>query len=209
MHPEVVDHTLISGTSLLPMPGGALFKGMIRLVAPFMKQDFVLKAALKALKLSEDGYAQFRQAMRAVSRRTFVNAFTQALDLRYSSALEKVETPLLLVSGEKEPGYIAKSNQLLASRLKHATARVVPGCDHGWMGESPALFTRVLKAWLQDQPLPGGACAVNVSQTHRGQAEVFSIADHDSNAGQDDHLGECRSKEGHDLFRVASIKASG
>jgi pimeloyl-ACP methyl ester carboxylesterase len=155
MHPEHVDHTLISGTSLLPMPGGVLFKSMIRLVAPFMKKDFVLKAALKALNLSEDGYEQFRQAMLAVSRRTFVTAFTQALDLRYSSELEKVETPLLLVSGEKEPGYIARSNQLLTTRLKHATARVVPGRGHGWMGESPELFTRVLKAWLQDQPLPG------------------------------------------------------
>ncbi len=153
-HPEVVDHTLISGTSLLPMPGGSVFKLMIRMIAPVMKKDFVLRAALKALNFSEEGYPRFKQAMLDVSSRTFVRAFSDGLDQRYSPDLEKVTSPILLLSGEKEPGYIAKSNSMLASRLKNARARIVPKMGHGWMGESPQLFQRVLTSWLKDAELP-------------------------------------------------------
>jgi pimeloyl-ACP methyl ester carboxylesterase len=153
-HPELVDRTLISGTSLLPMPGGPVFKMMIRMVAPLIKKDFVLRAALKALNFSEEGYARFKEAMLAVSSRTFVRAFSDGLSQRYSPALEKVKTPILLLSGEKEPGYIAKSNSMLAGRLKDARARIVPKMGHGWMGESPQLFHRVLTAWLKGGELP-------------------------------------------------------
>ncbi|MBN2086674.1 MAG: alpha/beta hydrolase [Anaerolineales bacterium] len=153
-HPELVDRALISGTSLLPMPGGSFFKFMIRLIAPVMKKDFVMRAALKALNFSEEGFEQFRQAILAVSSRTFVKAFDDGLNQRYSKDLEKAKNPVLLISGEKEPGYIAKSNTMVAMRHPNAVARIVPGMGHGWMGESPQLFNRVLKAWLADGELP-------------------------------------------------------
>ncbi|MGB7538782.1 MAG: alpha/beta hydrolase, partial [Anaerolineales bacterium] len=152
--PELVDHTLISGTSLLPMPGGMIFKAMIRLIAPIMKKDIVLRAALKALNLSEEGYGQFKQAMMAVSRKTFINAFSDGLNQRYSTDLEKVRTPILLISGEKEPSYIRKSNKMLQKRLINAKAKFVPGMGHGWMGEAPGLFTSVLTKWLLNEELP-------------------------------------------------------
>jgi len=153
-HPEVVDRALISGTGLLPMPGGFIFKFMIRLVAPFMKKDFVLRAALKALNFTEEGYEQFKQAILAVSSTTFVKAFDDGLNQRYSKDLENAKNPILLISGEKEPGYIAKSNAMVAARHQNAAARIVPGMGHGWMGESPQLFTRVLTAWLTGGELP-------------------------------------------------------
>ena len=153
MYPEAVDHTLITGSSLLPMPGLALFKGMLPLMAPLIKTDLFLRAALKALNFSDADGEQFRQALRAVSRRTFVSAWSQALDLRFSPALEKVTTPVLLMAGEKEGKFIHRSNSLLAERLPNAKARIAPNMGHGWMGESPALFTRVLKAWLADSTL--------------------------------------------------------
>ncbi len=152
--PEATDHTLITGASLLPMPGLVFFKIMIRLMAPLIKTDFFVRAALKALNFSGEDSEQFRQALHAISRRTFVNAWSQALDLRYSSELEKVETPILLMAGEKEPRFIHQSNCLLAERLPKAKSRIAPQMGHGWMGESPTLFNRVLKSWLTDTELP-------------------------------------------------------
>jgi pimeloyl-ACP methyl ester carboxylesterase len=155
MSPEVVDYTLISGTSLLPMPGGALFKGMLHVMAPLIKTDFFINAALKALNFSTEDTGQFKEALQAVSGKTFVNAWSTSLDLRFSPALEKVKTPILLMAGEKEQAFIHRSNAMLAERLPDARARIAPGMGHGWMGESPELFKRVLKAWLKDKELPG------------------------------------------------------
>jgi len=153
--PEAVDHTLITGTSLLSMPGLGFFKIMIRLMAPLIKTDFFLRAALKALNFSDEDCEQFRQSLHAISSQTFVIAWSQALDLRYSSELEKVKTPILLMAGEKEQKFIHQSNFLLAERLPNAKARIAPKMGHGWMGESPTLFSRVLKSWLADTELPG------------------------------------------------------
>lgn len=152
--PEVVDHTLITGTSLLPMPGLGFFKMMIRLMAPLIKTDLFLRAALKALNFTDEDREQFRQALHLISSRTFVAAWSQALDLRYSSELEKVKTPILLMAGEKEQKFIHQSNFLLAERLQNARSRIAPKLGHGWMGESPMLFSRVLKSWLADTELP-------------------------------------------------------
>ncbi len=152
--PEVADHVLISGTSLLPMPGLALFKVMIRLMAPLIKTDLFVRAALMALNFSAEGSEQFRQALRDISRQTFVKAWFQALDLRFSPKLDKVKNPLLLMAGEKEQRFIHQSNFYLATRLPNAKARIAPEMGHGWMGESPTLFRRVLKAWFTDTALP-------------------------------------------------------
>ncbi len=152
--PEVVGHTLITGTSLLPMPGLAFFKITIRLMAPLIKTDFFIQAALKALNFSSKETQQFRQALGAISRKTFVTAWCQALDLRYSKAIEKVETPILLMAGEKEQAFIHRSNFILMERLPNVKSRVAPKMGHGWMGESPRLFTSVLRSWLLDKELP-------------------------------------------------------
>lgn len=152
--PEVVNHVLITGASLFPMPGLAFFKVMIRLMAPLIKTDLFLHAALKALNFSGEENEQFRQALHDISRQTFVNAWAQALDLRYSPSMDKVKNPILLMAGEKEQQFIHKSNYFLASRLPNAKARIAPKMGHGWMGESPVLFRRVLKAWLTDTVLP-------------------------------------------------------
>ncbi len=154
MCPEVVDHVLITGTSLFPMPGRALFKVMIRLMAPLVKSDLFLRAALKALNFSGEGSEQFRQALHDISRQTFAKAWSQALDLRYSPSLERVKNPILLMAGEKEQRFIHQSNFYLAGRLPNAKARIAPNMGHGWMRESPTLFRRVLKAWLTDTALP-------------------------------------------------------
>ncbi len=155
MCPEVVDHVLITGTSLFPMPGLALFKVMIRLMAPLVKSDLFLRAALKALNFSGEGSEQFRQALHVISPQTFVKAWSQALDLRASPNLKNVKNPILLIAGEKEQRFIHQSNLYLAGRLPDAQARMAPKMGHGWMGESPILFRRVLKAWLTDTALPG------------------------------------------------------
>ncbi len=152
--PEVVDHTLITGTSLLPMPGLALFKIMIHLIAPWIKTDWFINSALKALNFSGKEKEQFRQALQAISSQTFAKAWYQALDLRYSTELERVTTPILLMAGEKEQKFIHQSNFMLGQRLPNTISLIAPKMGHGWMGESPDLFTRVLRAWLMEYELP-------------------------------------------------------
>jgi len=154
---------LITGTSLLPMPGLAFFKIMIHLMAPLIKTDFFIKAALKALNFSGKENAQFHRALQAISSKTFAQAWCQALDLRYSTELERVKTPILLMAGEKEQEFIHQSNFMLEQRLQNAKSRIAPGMGHGWMGESPELFTRVLRSWLMEKELPSELSAMKGS----------------------------------------------
>jgi pimeloyl-ACP methyl ester carboxylesterase len=152
--PELIDHAVVDGASVLPLRHLALAKLGLRLMRPIVKTDLVTGIIARRLALPEAGIADFRNDYRRMSAAAFVAAFTEALDFHQPQGLARVECPALFVAGEREPGSTLASNRLLARTMPQAAACIVPGKWHGWVAGEPLLHCRMVEAWITDRPLP-------------------------------------------------------
>jgi len=152
--PDLTDHVIIDGAGVLPLPGLPLMKIGFRLLQPFLKTNFVIQTIANSTKIPPDEYDDFRRNLRAMSSASFTRSFIQALSLRQPTGLEKVKSPVLFVAGEMEPAAVHQSNALLAGIMPAAQYRIAPKMGHGWFAAAPDLHYRMIKAWLENQPLP-------------------------------------------------------
>jgi pimeloyl-ACP methyl ester carboxylesterase len=154
--PELIDHAIVDGAGVLPLPGLGLMKIGFHVLQPFLHTRFVIKTLAASMKIPTDGYEEFERGMLSMSPSSFTRSFSQALDQRQPSGLDQVQVPTLFVAGEKEPGAVRESNRLLAKMMPNAQHRTAPGMGHGWMIEAPDLHVDMVRAWLLDKPLPSG-----------------------------------------------------
>jgi pimeloyl-ACP methyl ester carboxylesterase len=152
--PDLVDHAIIDGAGVLPLPGLPFIKVGFHLLQPFLHTGFVIRTLAQAMKIPEADYHDFKNGMLAMSRPSFTRSFIQALSLRQSPKLEHVTPPVLFVAGEAEPQAVKQSNVTLANTMPNAQCRVAPNMSHAWLAEAPDLHIRMVRAWLCDQPLP-------------------------------------------------------
>lgn len=152
--PHLVNHAIIDGAGVLPLPGVAFMKIGLRLLQPWLHTEVVIKTIAQAMKIPPDGYAEFSHGMRAMSPVAFTRSFSQALSLRQPPGLARVHCRVLLVAGEKEPQAVNQSNVMLASVMPNAQCCVAPGVGHGWLAAMPALHINMVRAWLNNEPLP-------------------------------------------------------
>jgi pimeloyl-ACP methyl ester carboxylesterase len=155
-HPQVVDHAIIDGAGILPLAELPVMKLGFPLMQPFLHQDWLIRTIATGMKIPPEEFAAFRAGMLMMSPRAFVRAFLEALSLREGDlpGLRTRPQPTLLVAGEKEPGAVHASNRQLAAQMPQAVARLAPNMGHGWLAEAPELHIRMVRAWLQDEPLP-------------------------------------------------------
>ena len=59
------------------------------------------------------------------------------------------------MAGEKEVSNVLKSQPVLVQNIPGAVGRIAPKVGHVWSAEAPKLFSRTLRSWVEDQPLPG------------------------------------------------------
>lgn len=152
--PEIVDHAIVDGSGVLPLPGLPLLKIGLHIIQPFLHTNYVIRKIADSIKIHADDYEEFRQDMLLMSPKSFTRSFIQANEVRQPSGLEKISCPVLFVSGEREPNAVKRSNILLAKLIQNGQSRIVPGSGHGWLGEKPDLHLRMVQAWINDQPLP-------------------------------------------------------
>ena len=152
--PELVDHAVIDGASVLPLRHLTLARLGLRLLEPVVKTDLVTGVIARSLGLPEAAMDDFRSNYRRMSAASYVAAFAEALDFRQPPGLERAACPTLLVAGGREPPSTLASNRLLARTMQHATARIAPGKWHGWIAAARELHCRMVEAWITGRPLP-------------------------------------------------------
>ena len=107
-------------------------------------------------------YRQFGvpEAYRQVFHTDLLRSMDAGFNTRITQALhavrlpEDVDVPVLALVGERETFPAKQAAQTLARRLRNAQALEVRGAGHLWNLEQPALFTRTLRAWVEQAPLP-------------------------------------------------------
>ncbi|MGV8854233.1 MAG: alpha/beta fold hydrolase [Devosia sp.] len=155
-HPEVVDHAVLSGLNIMPLPGKVIMAVMAWVMAPLLKTRFGAQMNAKALNIPTADFEGYREGLRQLSLRSFVTASGDATNYETPANLAKVTTPTLVVAGEREHELVHQSMQKLVDLLPHAKGATAPGLGHGWSAEDPELFAATVAAWCDHQQLSPG-----------------------------------------------------
>jgi pimeloyl-ACP methyl ester carboxylesterase len=152
--PDLVDHAIVDGAGVQPLPGLPLMKVGFRLMQPFMHTDFIIGIIARMTKVPAEEYEEFKQGMLAMSPSSFTRSFLQASSMRLPPGLEEAVCRVLFVAGEREPEVVRQSQASLVRLLPNADRYIAPGMGHGWLAEAPDLHCSMVRAWLQDELLP-------------------------------------------------------
>jgi pimeloyl-ACP methyl ester carboxylesterase len=151
---EVVDHTVISGTLVTGVPGASLIGLTAAIYMPFRGIEVLIRANMKSLGIPAKYLPQFRENTQLLTRGTFARITRENMRFRLPCNLDKVTTPTLIMIGQKERGIMHKSANELVTAIPTAQGCVAPNVGHNWNFEAPELFSRTVRAWIEDKPLP-------------------------------------------------------
>jgi pimeloyl-ACP methyl ester carboxylesterase len=152
--PDVVSRAVIDGAAIVPSRLTPLMTTGVRLASPFLHRAVVIRALGQAVGVPPVDMPSFEKGIRGVRPRAFRRAFAQAQNPGVLHDVLPCKVPTLLVTGQHEMGDMHAANAALAAYMPQARARVAPGLGHGWIATRPDLHSRMVRAWLQDQPLP-------------------------------------------------------
>lgn len=150
----VTERVILSGLNVLPLPNKRVMFLMGYLIAPLMKMGLTARMNASALNIPEDQFEAYRRISKQISMRAFLKASEDAGNFKMPDNIDTIETPTLIVAGEKEHALILESQKALVKTMLNAQAYIAPDVGHGWSGESPELFAQMVRAWTQEQPLP-------------------------------------------------------
>ncbi len=157
MAPEVVDHAMASGTvvrhyygkvALTLMPLNTIFQ-------PFLKSDFILKKFMENAKIPLEYSENYRKDIMEFNTYGLTKRMlNENAAFRIPKGLCKVENPVLIAMGETEMDLVHESAEDLNRCLPNSRIFKAQGLFHVWNLESPELFNKTVRAWINDKELP-------------------------------------------------------
>jgi len=162
--PDLFASAFLSGTLARAIPGAgcmaspagqALLRATLAAYWPFRLRDFWIRANMQSYGIPAEFMPEVREETRRMTIEGFVNmTLNENMQFRLPAGLERAALPVLVAVGEKEYGVVHQSARDLAQVLPDARAVRVRGAGHNWPLQTPALFNRALRAWLDRAPLP-------------------------------------------------------
>jgi pimeloyl-ACP methyl ester carboxylesterase len=151
--PEYIDHAIVSGTAArlgkilgtIGQSTGVLFK--------FMKPEPLVDASIKSFGIPEQYHDMFREDMLLTSYAAFYEHIFKSLMSMQLPCDSSV--PTLVAVGERETIPAKQAAKKLVTCLKRSQGVIAPGVSHVWNLQAPDLFTEMVRAWIEDCPLPG------------------------------------------------------
>jgi len=150
----MVERAMLSGLHVLPMPNQTLMTAMNYLIAPIVTSNLMVRLNANALRIPPAEFDGYRYSARQMSTQAFLRASNDAVRFEMPDNLASVTTPILVAAGEREQALIHRSQMFLANIMENAQPYIVPDVGHGWSLESPRLFTKTVRDWVQARPLP-------------------------------------------------------
>jgi pimeloyl-ACP methyl ester carboxylesterase len=166
--PEIVDHAVISSALLRSMPGmGWLTPGLVAVsfrwsVPPFKNWEWWIRLNMKySAGIPDSYYPEFKETFQNLTEESFVNVIMENQRFRLPVGLEQANSPTLVVAGHKEYGVMRQSVRDLIAVLPEARGCLVDlgrgysmAQEHNWSMNAPALFTDMIKTWIEGTPIP-------------------------------------------------------
>jgi len=152
--PEVVDHAIVSGTLVRPIRGAGMLGLIAKMYMPFKDIGFLVWANTKSAGIPAQYLAEVRHDTRLLTADSFAHIMSENARFRIPAGLGGVQVPTLVMVGQKEPRVVHESARDLLAVLPNAQGYVVANLGHPWNLQAPDLFARVVRAWINDKPLP-------------------------------------------------------
>lgn len=152
-HTALVERAIVSGVTAEPMANPHLLRPQIWLMG-IMKQRWVASRQAKALGLPPEIQSAFVENLSLMTMKTYRTVMEEALYYRVSSGLQQVKVPTLMTAGSTESDGILKAVGVISHMMPNAQGRLAEGGKHGWNVQLPALFNAMVRAWIEETPLP-------------------------------------------------------
>lgn len=168
LHPELVDHAIVSSALVRPIPGASLMgPGLIAgsfkwFVEPFKNADWWVRINMKySAGVPEKYFPQFKSDFQNLTGESFAHVMVENQRFRLPVGLERVGVPTLVAAGKREYSVMRQSVRDIAAVMPNAKGLLVAhpnklstAEEHNWSLTSPDLFTRMVRAWINNRPLP-------------------------------------------------------
>jgi hypothetical protein len=133
-------------------------------IEPFKHNDWWIRLNMKySAGIPQEYYPDFKRSFQEATQECTADMMYWGLNFRFPSGLENVNSPTLVVVGRHEYRQMQASGRDLLKVLPRARGVMLSlGPDsslreeHNWAMTAPAYFNAVVRAWIEDQPLPGG-----------------------------------------------------
>jgi pimeloyl-ACP methyl ester carboxylesterase len=157
INPEVVDHALISGTLIRRIPYTEellkLLDYAIKVYEPVKDTEFFIKANMRTYNLPKNYFEKFKESTNLLKRDSLERILKENMLFKMPDGLKNVNTPVLVMAGEKDYKIIRESAKDLTEILPLSKGFMAPKVGHAWNLEAPQLFNRVLRRWINDKDL--------------------------------------------------------
>lgn len=158
MAPEVVDHALISGTLVRSIPHTETFlkllNYLIKAYEPVKDTDFFIKANMRTYNMPKSLFNEFKEATKLIKPDSLNRILKENMLFKMPDGLEKADSPVLVMAGEKDYKIIKESARDLLNVLPNSEGAVALKVGHLWNVENPELFNKTLRDWITDETLP-------------------------------------------------------
>ena len=156
MAPEVVDHAVITGTLVREVGSSfSIFMAIFYKIYMRLKDiDFFIKMGMKAQSIPLKYFNDVKKDTKALTWSSLNNITKENSSFRLSEGSCKAKNPVLILLGEKEVKVVYESAVDLNKCLSNSKAYKAANLGHTWPLESPELFSSVVRAWINDNPLP-------------------------------------------------------
>lgn len=152
--PELIDHVILSGSSgHFPRWLAELGKSTLWMLRLY-KRDYLVKETIKQQGVPEQYTELMREDLYQGISLAFMRHFMTELALW--ELPQCVDSPLMVVVGEKEMKAAFGISRGYLKRYPGACGTIAAQMGHAWCLQSPELFAAMVRAWVTNQPLPAG-----------------------------------------------------
>ncbi len=150
--PELIDKVVLSGTAVRPYTPG--LQRMVRIMLPLIRYKFYWQLQARVRQYPADAAEMYVETGVGIDQQSLKNMMAEVMHSNVPANLEKFTNPVLISAAELDQALIHDSQKDLLGIFPHAQAVMAPKVHHGWSGENPELFSKMMASWLADIPLP-------------------------------------------------------
>lgn len=151
--PEHVASTLVSGVTIQPFPDTFLYNLLPRVVSRTTGWNMTISIMSRIMQLPPEVKPLYRRDSKRLTAETINRIYDEVLSFTFPPVLHQRQPKLLAVAGEKEARLVLSSLPDFL-QIETAVTAIAPNAHHGWNGEFPHLFSQMVAAWVDNQPLP-------------------------------------------------------
>jgi pimeloyl-ACP methyl ester carboxylesterase len=150
--PEMVGSVVLSGSSGKVSPWVVRLSNSLLWIYKLFPLDKLVRMSIKQHGVPPQYEALVLEDMLAGADLKFFAGLTR--EMARWSLPQRIQSPLLLAVGEKEPSAARSFTRAYLRQFPQARGVIVPEARHGWPLQFPDLFAGMVRAWVTGQPLP-------------------------------------------------------